>query len=234
MTKLRSILLWAVWLYLTLVFLATLKAEGWPGLFRGVLFAADVAILFFAEGFEVSVIDLSDKDCGPLGDSITGKHLREVQVSLQCCLANRQIFVALAITAATLLTTFPALNMPFEGTTTSSSALALFPLSYVTLTVLWFSQVAPKLLAATDPEEFFALSQWLWPTVKAMSRLGLPDPGAQVALLMGRYLRSHHTSTPLPPRIKIYFHCETGRWVITWRSENTKRPTLSVKHKVRP
>jgi hypothetical protein len=234
MKAFRSALLWALWACMTLVFLSTLKAQGWLGLFRGVLFAADLILLFFAEGFEVSVINLSDKDTAPLGDSTAARHLGEVQVGLQSCLANRQIFVALAITAAALLATFPAISIPFVGTTTAYGLPALFPLAYVTLSVLWFAQVAPKLLAAADPEGFFVLSGWVWPTVRALSRLGLPDPGAQTASLVMRHLWRRRSRILLPPRIRIYYDCRTSRWVIApGQGDGPKEPALSVKRRAK-
>jgi hypothetical protein len=70
-------------------------------------------------------------------------------------LAARQLFVALIVTGATLLADRDSLAIPFVATPfTGAVALKIFNLVFTTLTVLWFMQIFPKHMAATNADRY--------------------------------------------------------------------------------
>jgi hypothetical protein len=124
------------------------------------------------EGLEVSVIDRWQKVW-------PGRH----ESYLARWLAARQLFVALIVTAATLLANRSVVVVP--GTSveiTNGFALGVFDLAWTTLTVLWFAQIFWKHMAATNPDRYLALlSRALFPIVEGVHRLGISQPGEWTA-----------------------------------------------------
>ena len=111
----------------------------------GPAIAAVVALLLMLvlavmEGLEVVVID-------------RWSHLypdRTVS-DLAAWLAARQMFVALIVTAATMLAERHSIAIPFTSTEiTGAVALKIFNVVWTTLTVLWFMQIFPKHMAAIN------------------------------------------------------------------------------------
>jgi hypothetical protein len=65
---------------------------------------------------------------------------------------------------------------------TNGFALSVFDLLWTTLTVLWFAQIFPKHLAATNPDRYLARLQGsLFPVVKVVHLLGISQPGEWTA-----------------------------------------------------
>ena len=74
-------------------------------------------------------------------------------------LAARQLFVALIVTAATLLAERDSIAIPFVSTEiTGAVALKIFNLVCTTLTVLWFMQIFPKHMAATNADRYLKVT----------------------------------------------------------------------------
>ena len=96
------------------------------------------------EGLEVAVIDrwrdmFPDRPRSELGE----------------WLSARQLFVALIVTTANQLAERHSLAVPMLGTEiTDELTLKVFNIVWTTLTVLWFMQIAPKLLAAANPDGY--------------------------------------------------------------------------------
>jgi hypothetical protein len=124
------------------------------------------------EGLEVSVIDRWQK----VWPDKTESYLAE-------WLSARQLFVALIVTAATLLAKRSVVVVPGTSFKTGNGLfLGLFDLLWTTLTVLWFAQIFWKHLGATNPDRYLAgFKAALFPIVAVVHRLGISQPGEWTA-----------------------------------------------------
>lgn len=114
-------------------------------------------------------------------------------------LAARQLFVALIVTSATLLANRSEIIVP--GTSLSIDhgiLLGLFDLTWTGFTVLWFAQIFPKHLAATNPDRYMGHLRRLFPVVEVVRRIGVSQPGEWVAAAVERRL-----NWPLTPAEQI-------------------------------
>jgi hypothetical protein len=109
---------------------------------------------------------------------------------LAAWLAARQFFVAAVVTSATLLVKRDALIIP--GTSAElpeGLAARLFDLFWTGLTVLWFGQIFPKHLAATNPDRYLRhLRTTLFPVVDVVRKIGMSQPGEWTAATVERRL----------------------------------------------
>jgi hypothetical protein len=104
-------------------------------------------------------------------------------------LAARQLFVALIVTGATLLADRDSLAIPFVATPLEPSpensigvALKIFNLVFTTLTVLWFMQIFPKHMAATNADRYLKVFRAaLFPVVEFVRVIGISWPAEKVA-----------------------------------------------------
>ena len=98
-------------------------------------------------------------------------------------LAARQLFVALIVTTATLLANRSEVIVPLTGLSFDQGvALAVFDIAWTGFTVLWFAQIFPKHLAATNPDRYLShLRWWVFPVVAAVDKSGVTKPGAWTA-----------------------------------------------------
>jgi hypothetical protein len=124
------------------------------------------------EGLEVAVIDrwshlYPDRAMSDLGD----------------WLAARQVLVALIVTAATMLTERHWIAIPFLSTEiTGAVTLKIFNLVWTGLTVLWFMQIFPKHMAATNADRYLALTRRpLFPVVEFGRVIGISWPAEKTA-----------------------------------------------------
>jgi hypothetical protein len=138
-----------------------------------------LCLLAAMEGLEVSVIDRW-KAMYP--DRSTAELAR--------WLAARQLFVALIVTTATILAHRSEVIIPLTGVSFDSGILlAIFDLTWTGFTVLWFAQILPKHLAATNPDRYLAhLRRSLFPVVEVVNKSGIPRPGAWTAKALERRL----------------------------------------------
>ena len=72
---------------------------------------------------------------------------------------------------------------------TGGLALGLFDLTWTGFTVLWFAQIFPKHLAATNPDRYLEhLRRTLFPIVEGVRQVGVSQPGEWVASAVERRL----------------------------------------------
>jgi hypothetical protein len=138
-----------------------------------------LVLLAGMEGLEVAVID-----------RWRSIYPERTTSDLAAWLAARQLFVALIVTTATLLAHREAIVVPFSSTeVTGGLALGLFDLTWTGFTVLWFAQIFPKHLAATNPDRYLRhLRRTLFPVVEGVRTVGVSQPGEWVASAVERRL----------------------------------------------
>jgi hypothetical protein len=108
-------------------------------------------------------------------------------------LAARQLFVALICTTATLLAEPELIAVPFSSmVVTGGFALKAFTIIWTGLTLLWFMQIFPKHMAATNPDRYLGVTQrTLFPIVEVVRKIGVAQPGEWVAWLAQHRLNWH-------------------------------------------
>ena len=166
-------LAWSLATFVWVVSTIDLVIRGNP--LAAVTAAAALALLLLLggmEGLEVSVIDRWQKVWPGASTALLAKFL-----------AARQLFVALIVTAATLLANRSEIVLPGTGVRmTNGFGLSVFDLLWTTLTVLWFAQIFWKHLAATNPDRYLArLQRPLFPVVRVVHQLGISLPGEWTA-----------------------------------------------------
>jgi hypothetical protein len=179
---------WAIesffWLYATVHSVA--DGEIAP-LITAVGALALLVLLFGMEGLEVAVID-----------RWRSMYPERTTSDLAAWLAARQLFVALIVTTATILAHRDAIIIPGSSSEiTSGIVLAIFDLTWTGFTVLWFAQIFPKHLAATNPDRYLAhMRAVLFPIVEVVRRIGVSKPGEWVAAAVERRLDWHREHVP--------------------------------------
>jgi hypothetical protein len=171
-----GVVLFVGWGLLTYAWVASTVYLVAHGVFTAVITAVcAVALLLLLgsmEGLEVSVIDRWQKFWPGARES-----------DLAGWLAARQLFVALIVTAATLLANRSVIVVPGTSIRFSNGFfLGVFDLAWTTLTVLWFAQIFWKHLGATNPDRYLdALSSALFPIVEVVRKIGISQPGEWTA-----------------------------------------------------
>jgi hypothetical protein len=171
-----GVVLFVGWGILTFLWLASTVYLVARGQFMAVITAVSaVALLLLLggmEGLEVSVIDRW-QTVWP------GKR----EGYLAQWLAARQLFVALIVTAATLLAKRSVVIVPGTSVAIRNGLfLGVFDLLWTTLTVLWFAQIFWKHLGAMNPDRYLlVLKRPLFPIVNVVHRLGISQPGEWTA-----------------------------------------------------
>lgn len=147
-----------------------------------------MTLLAGMEGLEVAVIDR----WRVLFPGLTTAHLA-------AWLAARQLFVALIVTSATLLANRSTIIVPGTSVTIEDElTLRLFDLTWTTFTVLWFAQILPKHMAATNPDRYLRHLRRLFPVVEFVRKVGVSQPAEWVATAVERRL-----DWPLTPEQQI-------------------------------
>jgi hypothetical protein len=171
-----GVVLFVTWGLLTFAWVASTVYLVAHGVFTAVITAVcAVALLLLLggmEGLEVSVIDRWQKVWpGRPASYLAG------------WLAARQLFVALIVTAATLLANRSVIVVPGTPIRFSNGFfLGVFDLAWTTLTVLWFAQIFWKHLGAMNPDRYLeGLSKFLFPIVEVVRRVGISQPGEWTA-----------------------------------------------------
>jgi hypothetical protein len=192
-TALRAtfgVVLLVVWALMTVIwFYDTILAlvRGEPGLaIKAVVWLLLMLLLAGMEGLEVAVID-------------RWSHLYPERSTsdLAAWLAARQLFVALIVTAATLLADRDSLAIPFMATPYRGVVgLKIFNLVWTTLTVLWFMQIFPKHMAATNADRYLKIFQaMLFPVVEFVRAIGISWPAEKTAQVVQNRLDWHAEPT---------------------------------------
>jgi hypothetical protein len=124
------------------------------------------------EGLEVAVIDRWRK-----------VFIGGTKAHLAAWLAARQFFVAIIVTTATLLAHRAYIAVPgTDSRLTEGLLLGLYDLIIVGLMVLWFAQIVPKHMAATNPDRYLHYTRKaLFACVEVVRMTGVPKPAQWVA-----------------------------------------------------
>ena len=158
------------WAVLTVVWVASTVTSG-SLIIKGLIALALMALLAAMEGLEVAVIDRWREMYPERGTKL-----------LAGWLAARQLFVALIVTTATILADREELILPGVGDTTDATAVKLFAIVWTGFTVLWFAQILPKHMAATNPDRYLRhLQKTCFPIVDAVRIIGVSQPGEWTA-----------------------------------------------------
>jgi hypothetical protein len=119
-------------------------------------------------------------------------------------LASRQLFVALICTTTTILIEPEFIIIPFSSTEiTGGFALKAFTIIWNGLTLLWFMQIFPKHMAATNPDRYLKVTRKaLFPIVEFVRKVGVALPAEWVAKTVQNRLGWHAEPTleKVPPR----------------------------------
>jgi uncharacterized membrane protein len=181
-----------IWCVLTVIWVASTVTSG-SNVVKGVLALALMALLAGMEGLEVAVIDR----WRTIYPERTTKELAG-------WLAARQLFVALIVTTATILAERHELKVPGVGTYDSATTLKAFAIVWTGFTVLWFAQIFPKHLAATNPDRYLKhLQGSLFPVVDVVRMIGVSQPGEWTAHGVEQRLdwpAAEHEIEEAPPR----------------------------------
>jgi hypothetical protein len=179
-----GVVLFVAWGIATVIWVASTIALVADGEAMAIV-SAVVALLLLTllagmEGLEVAVIDRWRQ-----------LYPERPTSDLAAWLAARQLFVALIVTTATILANRSELIVP--GTSLSidhGAPLKIFDIAWTGLTVLWFGQIFPKHLAATNPDRYLEhLRRSLFPVVEVVRRMGVSQPGEWVASAIERRLK---------------------------------------------
>jgi Mg2+/Co2+ transporter CorB len=102
---------------------------------------------------------------------------------LAAWLAARQMFVALIVTSTTLLAERHTIAIPFTSTEiTGAVTLKIFNVIWTTLTILWFMQILPKVMAAINPERYLKVTGGAaLPVVNLVKAIGISWPAEKTA-----------------------------------------------------
>jgi len=188
-TSLRSaprvtfgVVLFVAWGFLTILWIAStidLAADGEVSpIITAVVALLLMSLLAGMEGLEVAVIDrwrvnFPDRTANELAG----------------WLAARQLFVALIVTTATLLANRSTIIVPGTGASIEEGfLLKVFDVTWTGFTVLWFAQIFPKHLAATNPDRYLRHLRSLFPVVEVVRKIGVSQPGEWVAAFIERRL----------------------------------------------
>lgn len=152
-----------------------------------------IALLATMEGLEVAAIDR----WRAIYPERTGR-------DLAAWLAARQFFVAAIVTSATLLSERDPWIIPGTSADLDGLASAVLQLTWTGLTVLWFGQIFPKHLAATNPDRYLRhLRGFCFPFVEWVRKAGVSQPGEWTAAFVERRLSwpaPHVEIEEAPPR----------------------------------
>jgi CBS domain containing-hemolysin-like protein len=145
-----------------------------------------LALLAGMEGLEVCYIHLWRQ-----------LHPDRTEHDLAAWLAARQLFVALIVVANTLLGDRKTLAVPFRSEPVTGWKLVAFNLVFTTLLVLWFAQILPKHMAATNGDRYLKLTRpALSPVVEFVRRIGISWP-AEITAKAVQYRLGWHAEVTL-------------------------------------
>ena len=118
---------------------------------------------------------------------------------LAAWLAARQMFVALIVTAATMLAERDSIAHPIhlDGRSRERSTLKIFNLVWTTFTVLWFMQILPKHMAAINPDRYLKVTGGAaLPVVNLVKAIGISWPAEKTAAAVQNLLGWHRRADP--------------------------------------
>ncbi len=211
-----SLVLWLVWFVLVLVYLDTVyHVPG--GYLNALLVLVLLVVLYLAEGMEIAVATLADKQANQLEREPAKKALAYIKRDAEWFFSQRQVFVVTIVSFMSLMTTFPVVYVPFYGPvgahdlSIAFKSLAIpidvpfwFTLIFTSFTILWWCQVFPKRLALRNPEIFLDQSALLMLPIKAIGAINLPGPADQLVWLASKFTSFRNQSSLKPGRSYHY------------------------------
>jgi hypothetical protein len=116
---------------------------------------------------------------------------------LAAWLAARQMFVALIVTAANTLAERHSIAIPFTSTQIEGAVtLKVFNVIWTTLTILWFMQILPKHMAATNSDRYLKITgRTALPVVNFVKAIGISWPAEKTAAGVQRVFGWHAEPT---------------------------------------
>jgi len=133
----RRLYLWLAWIALTVIWLWTVVLE--ERLFSTGVLLCLLVILYYAEGMEIAVADLLDKQIEQLDAPKARRALQQIRTRSEWYFAQRQVFVVVIITLMSLMTAYDPIHVPFVGPICSKPIMdAVHPCSALSFTL--FSQ----------------------------------------------------------------------------------------------
>jgi len=116
---------------------------------------------------------------------------------LAAWLAARQMFVAFIVSGATILAQRSSIAVPFTSTEiTGEVTLKVFNVIWTPLTILWFMQILPKHMAATNPDRYLRLTGGTaLPVVNIVKAIGISWPAEKTAAAVQRVFGWHAEPT---------------------------------------
>jgi hypothetical protein len=159
-----------LWVY-SAIHILVVDGDSGP-IIRAVCAVLLMTLLAGMEGLEVAVIDRwRELFAGRPSSAYPG------------WIAARQLFVALILPAVTLLAEPDLIAIPFSSTViTGGFVLNVFTFTWPGLTVLWFMQILPKHLGATNPDRYLRHTRSsLFPLVDIVRQSGISLPAVWVA-----------------------------------------------------
>ena len=209
--------LWISWLILLAIYLTTVFMKGAYGGAVAVLLS--LLILYYAEGMEIAVATLADKQEEQIDLPRAKRALQIIKGNTEWFFAQRQVFVVTIVTFMSLMTNFDVIYVPFYakpfylefGEKVSAPLLGiglnlpfLFTLVFTTFTILWWCQVFPKRLALRNSVRFLHQSALLMTPIRGLGALNLPGPADQLVWLATRYTIFSEASSLKPSRAYYY------------------------------
>jgi len=204
-----GVLLFVTWAILTVLWVTSTVQSVIHGqispLITAIAALALMTLLAGMEGLEVSVID-----------RWRSMYPDRSQSELAAWLAARQFFVAIIVTTATLLAD-RKIVIPGSGAQIDSAlATKVFDISWTGLTVLWYAQILPKHLAATNPDRYLRhLRATLFPVVEVVNRIGVQLPGGWAAAALEHRLKWALTEAEIAEEATVP---KAGSLAEIWRS----------------
>lgn len=208
--------LWILWGVLLAIYLDTVQKTG--DYRNAGLVLILLVVLYFAEGMEIAVATLADKDASQLGSESAKATLNFIKVDPEWFFAQRQVFVVTIVSFMSLMTTFETIFIPFFDQSISKNSLSIplfsltipvdapfwFTLIFTSFTILWWCQVFPKRLALRNSEIFLRQSALLMGPIRAIGSFNLPGPADQLVRLASRYTSYKQLSSLKPSRAYYY------------------------------
>jgi hypothetical protein len=206
---------WIIWLFLLAIYFDTIYHTG--DYRNAILVLILLVILYFAEGMEIAVATLADKQIAQIELERARKALAFIKKDAEWFFAQRQVFVVTIVSFMSLMTTFQLVYVPFYKALGSNDlSISLFSwtllvdvpfwftLVFTSFTILWWCQVFPKRLALRNSEIFLHQSSMLMGPIRGIGAINLPGPADQLVWFATKFTSYRQLSSLKPSRDYYY------------------------------
>jgi hypothetical protein len=233
-----TLFLWILWAGLAAIWANTLVSLWSAGFHRYILLAVlllpCVVVINRAEGLELAVaVLLHSKD--------TPRHVRALlsTISRNVFFRQRQLIVIFLVMFCGVATVYPWLQIPGYGIARGAAPF-WFSVLFPSISIMWFAQIAPKLMAMTNPDLFITVGgRAIFQAINMLDHFDLTGPADDVAWFLNwrRTNSAEFAGGPIPdawvpPTIYLAEHgcdvdCAICRpEVPSWSSVFRQVPTL--------